>query len=378
MNNPVRIAHLITTLEYGGAENMLFKLASGIALNPGYQQMVISLTGKGVFGPLLEKQGIVVYAVGLQAQSSDWLKIIRMIIKISRFQPHILQTWLYHADLLGTLVTRITRKAKLIWNVRCSDMVLKEYARTTKLIFKTLQRLSGLPVAVCANSKAGILHHIQQGYHPKKWVWIPNGFDTDRFKPLPSKSSLKADLGIPSTALIIGMVARFDPMKGFNTFFQAASRTQRKHNHVHFVLIGNQVDFGNPYLYRLVEKHQLTDNVHLLGRRDDVYRIYPQMDVFTLTSSFGEGFPNVIGEAMACGVPCVATDVGDSKLIIGETGIIVPARDPQKLSGAWISLLNMDDKKRVELGLTARQRIIKHYHLEMIQKKYLDLYDSIM
>ena len=99
---------------------------------------------------------------------------------------------------------------------------------------------------------------------------------------------------------------------------------------------------------------------------------------FTLTSSFGEGFPNVIGEAMACGVPCVATDVGDSKLIIGETGIIVPARDPQKLSGAWISLLNMDDKNRVELGLTARQRIIKHYHLEMIQKKYLDLYDSIM
>jgi glycosyltransferase involved in cell wall biosynthesis len=256
-------------------------------------------------------------------------------------------------------------------------MDFKKYTWTTKLIFSILQSFSGIPSAVCANSKAGILAHQKKGYHPKKWVWIPNGFDTQRFKPQPKGGALKKQLGIPLSSPVIGMVARFDPMKDFDTFFRAASIVKTIYGRVHFVLIGSKVDTDNPYLRRLINSYQLNKVVHMLGRRDDVDNIYPQMDIFTLSSSFGEGFANVIGEAMASGVPCVATDVGDSKFIIGDTGITVPAKDPKKLAGAWLSLLNAPDEMRFQMGQAARQSIVDKYRMEVIQKKYLSLYDAL-
>jgi glycosyltransferase involved in cell wall biosynthesis len=376
MNFSIRIIHIITTLDYGGAENMLFKLVSSTASNPCYQQMVISLTDKGGFGPLLEKQGIRVHAVGLNGRCTDAFKLAELIRQIRIFKPHILQSWLYHADLVGTLLFKFAKGAKLVWNIRCSDMDFKRYAWTTRLIFLLLQRFSGIPSAVCANSQAGIVAHQKRGYHPKKWIWIPNGFDTHRFKPQSKGGALKKKLGIPLSSTVIGMVARFDPMKDFDTFFRAANIVREIDGRVHFILVGNKVDPDNPYLCRLVNLYQLSKVVHMLGRRDDVDNIYPQIDIFTL-SSFGEGFPNVIGEAMASGVPCVATDVGDSKLIIEDTGITVPAKDPRKLADAWLSLLSAPDERRLQMGQAARRSIVDRFSLEVIQKKYLSLYDSV-
>ena len=377
MNQPLRIAHMITTLQQGGAENMLFKIVREIAKDARYQQIVISLTGLGVFGPLLEKQGVRVYHVDMRMKCADIIKLIELIKIIRKFRPQILQTWLYHADLLGTFVSQFIRDAKLIWNIRCSDMALSEYAWTTRLVFGFLQKLSRVPSVVCANSRAGILVHQKKGYHPKRWVWIPNGFDTDRFKPQSRNSLIRADLGIPSDAVVIGMVARFDPMKDFETFFEAAGIATRKCNNIHFVLVGNEVGLENLYLCRLIEKYQLTPKVHFLGQRNDVDKIYPQMNIFTLTSSFGEGFPNVLAEAMACGIPCVTTDVGDSKLIIGNTGIVVPAKDPSSLARAWHSLLSAPAEKMEKLGQAARQRIVNQYRIDLIKQKYLSLYDSL-
>jgi glycosyltransferase involved in cell wall biosynthesis len=373
----IRIVHIITTLDYGGAENMLFKLVSSTATNPNYQQMVISLTDKGGFGPLLEKQGIRVHAVGLNKRCANALKTAELISQIKIFKPHILQSWLYHADLVGTFLFKFARGAKLVWNIRCSDMNFKKYTWTTRLIFLILQKFSGIPSAVCANSQAGILAHQKKGYHPKKWIWIPNGFDTQRFKPQPKGDALRKQLGIPLSSPVIGMVARFDPMKDFDTFFRAASIVRTIYGCVHFVLIGSKVDTDNPYLCRLINSYQLNKVVHMLGRRNDVDNIYPQMDIFSLSSSFGEGFPNVIGEAMASGVPCVATDVGDSKLIIGDTGITVPAKDPNKLAGAWLSLLSAPEEMRFQMGRAARQSIVDKYRLEVVQKKYLSLYNAL-
>jgi glycosyltransferase involved in cell wall biosynthesis len=377
MNQIIRIAHIITTLEQGGAENMLYKIAGEIATDARYQQIVISLTGLGVFGPLLVQKGVRVYHVDMRLKCADILKLMVLIKIIREFRPQILQTWLYHADLLGTFVARFAGGAKLIWNVRCSDMALQKYAWTTKLVFGFLQRLSRIPSVVCANSRAGILAHKKKGYHPIRWVWIPNGFDTERYKPQPRNSKLRTDLGIPLNAAIIGMVARFDPMKDFATFFQAAEIALKKCRDIHFVIVGNQISFENLSLCRLVEKHQLTPNVHLLGRRNDVETIYPEMDIFTLTS-FGEGFPNVIAEAMACGVPCVATDVGDIKLIIGNTGLTVPAKDPHGLASAWHCLLNASAEKKAQLGQAARRRIVDKYRMDLIKNKYLSLYDSLI
>lgn len=373
----VRIMHIITTLEQGGAENMLFKLISKSACDPHYQHMVVSLTGKGVFGPLLEQCGVHVYNASIKARFSDLAQICRLIAKVRHFQPHVIQTWLYHADILGTLIYPFSKRSKLVWNLRCANMDFDEYAWTTGMIFKILKILSGIPSVICANSKAGIMVHRQKGYHPKQWVWIPNGFDTYKFKPCPKNSSFRESLNMPLSSPVVGMVARFDPMKDFETFFQAAGIIKKIQNNVHFVLIGNEVDSGNKILRDLTEKHQLAGNVHLLGRRNDVDQIYPEMDIFTLASSFGEGFPNVIGEAMACGIPCVATDVGDSRRIIGETGIIVPARDPDRLAGAWLDLLNAPENMRKQLGKDARRRILDNYRMELIQEKYLSLYNLL-
>jgi glycosyltransferase involved in cell wall biosynthesis len=378
MRKPIRVLHIITTLEHGGAENMLFKLVSKTAYNACFQQMVISLTGKGFWGPLIEDYGITVKNAGLQRRCLDIYKVVKLIVEARNFQPHILQTWLYHADILGTAIAPFIKDIELIWNIRCSNMNLGNYAWTTKLIFHILKKLSSVPSVVCANSIAGIYVHKQKGFRPRRWVWIPNGFDIEMFKPLSKRNSFKEALRIPLCSDVIGMVARYDPMKDFDTFFQAARIMLKMKNDVHFILIGKNLDFKNKDISRLIKKHQLAGHVHLLGQRNDLNKIYPEMDLFTLTSSFGEGFPNVIGEAMSCGVPCVATDVGDSKMIIGGTGIVVPARDPNELANAWNQLLNTAEDEKMQIGIAARQRILDEFRLEMVQEQYLSLYKSLL
>lgn len=375
MNQPIRIAHMITTLEYGGAENMLFKIASRIAADRNYRQLVISLTGEGIFGPRLTSLGVPVMAAGLEVRGRDLTRVLQLAIRLRRFRPHLLQTWLYHADFLGTCVAPFLNPAKLIWNIRCSAMAFDQYAITTRLVFQFLRRMSIIPAVVCANSQAGILHHQRRGYRPRKWVWIPNGFDTGLFRPRPDRFTLRERLGISPHAPLIGMVARFDPMKDLDTFFRAAKRLLEKTPQTHFVLIGYRLDADNPDLRRIIERYQIDAHVHLLGRQDDLHLLYPQMDIFTLTS-LGEGFPNVIGEAMACGVPCVATDVGDVKLVIGDTGFVVAPKDADRLAGAWNQLVQLDKERRIQMGRAARRRIVAHYSLDTVQRTYLDLYEQ--
>jgi glycosyltransferase involved in cell wall biosynthesis len=253
-------------------------------------------------------------------------------------------------------------------------MDFRHYPRQTRWIVKVLAICSRMPDAVVVNSHAGQRLHERVGYKPRRWEIIPNGFDLARFRPDPAaRQRLRRELGLPSDTVVVAQVARVDPMKNQATFLKAAGMVLGKRRDVHVVLIGKDTRT----LASSVAEQGWTERVHLLGLRTDVDRLLPGADLFCLSSAFGEGFPNVLGEAMACGVPCVTTDVGDARLLVGETGIVVPLRDPAALAGAMLDLIDRGPAGRAVLGQAARARIEKEYALPGIIERYQALYEDL-
>ncbi|MEI7606934.1 MAG: glycosyltransferase [Rhodospirillaceae bacterium] len=370
------VAHLITTLERGGAEAMLTKLAKAHA-GQGVRPLVISLTGPGIYGPELEAAGIPVWSLGLRRGVPEPGALLKLVGILRREKPDLLQSWLYHADLLALLAAPLAGVRRLAWNIRCSDMDMRRYSRLSRWLVALLARLSPLPDAVLVNSEAGRLLHHELGYRPKRWETIANGFDITRFRPDPeARRAVRAELGLPDDALAVGLIARFDPMKDHASFLAAAERVARRHPRARFVLAGLGIEPANP-AFAAASSGALAGRASLLGPRADIPHLLAALDVGCLSSAFGEGFPNVIGEAMACGLPCVATDVGDSGRIIADTGRVVPPANPAALAEALDDLLDLPDDERRRLGAAARQRIEEHYALAIIAGRYLDLYREL-
>ena len=374
-----RILHIITTLSMGGAEAMIYKLLTHASNRSGLNHCVVSLSGPGYYGPLLEQRGIPVYHLSINAGIPKPKDVFKIYSVVKKWNPHVIQTWLYHADLIGLILGRFINVPKIVWNVRCSNMDLEQYPVTTRLIFYLLTKLSRSPDVIIANSVAGKKYHAQSGYAPKRWEIIPNGFDTDFYRPdNESRKRMRHALGIDEASLVVGMTARYDPMKDHGNFLRAAGKVNAAMPHVRFVLIGKGIDENNSNIADMIKENGLTDKVHLLGERTDLPNIYPVFDIFTLTSSFGEGFPNVLGEAMSCGVPCVATDAGDSADLIGGTGKIVPPGNHDAMAQAWIKMLLLSHDQRVELGLMARERVKDRYSLDTIVHRYQILYSGLL
>jgi glycosyltransferase involved in cell wall biosynthesis len=293
---------------------------------------------------------------------------------IRKIQPAILQTWLYHADLLGTVASIFGGRPSLVWNLRCSDMDLAHYPATTRLTLQLLAFCSRVPKAVIVNSQAGQRFHEAIGYRARKWEMIPNGFDLAEFRPdQEARIAFRDRLGIPHDATLIGMVARLDPMKDHATFLEAARTVAGTHENVFFILVGHGVESLISHVHAL----GLDKRVHLFGLRGDVPKIMPALDICSLTSAFGEGFPNVVGEAMACAVPCVVTDVGDSAFLVGEAGRVVPPRNPELLARRWLELIEMGREKRLRLGAVSRERIRAHFDLVSVVKRYEQCYEEL-
>jgi glycosyltransferase involved in cell wall biosynthesis len=348
-----------------------------------FAHTVVSLTNAGGLGPSIAALGVRVHQLGMRRGIPDVRAVWHLARLIRRERPDVLQTWLYHADLLGLVAGRLAGVRPIIWNVRCSDMDMRRYSWSSRLPRWLLSALSALPAAVVVNSERGRQAHERLGYRPRRWVVIPNGIDVMRFRPDPdARARLRQELGLPLSARLIGMVARYDPMKDHATFLRAAAellrnRTTRAKVDLRFVGVGRDVMWDNPNLAALGQDLGLRGHVHLLGERDDVERLLPALDLATLSSLFGEGWPNVVGEAMACGVPCVVTDVGDAGTIVGETGRVVPPGDPSTLARAWAELLALPDGQRQALGAAARERIATHFSLEQVVRKYEDLYEEL-
>ncbi len=368
-----RIFHLITDLDVGGAEMMLYRVLKR-SDSESFQSQVISMTSIGKVGKGIEALGIPVRMLNMHPGRPNPSSLARLVRWFRQDKPDLLQTWLYHADLMGLIVSGMAGAIPVVWNLRASNMDMTKYRRLTGWIVWTCARLSGYPKAVVVNSIAGREYHSRIGYHPKEWVLIPNGVDIEDFKPsLEARQAVRKELGLPQDSILIGFVARYDPMKDHLTFFRAASDLTSRIRNVHFLLCGAGINHSNQMILQQVERLGLTEHVHLLGERSDVSRLTAALDIAAL-SSLSEGFSNIVIEAMACGVPCVVTDVGDSASIVGDTGRVVAPGDPLAMATAFHEILCLDDEDRRLLGYHARKRVLEHYSLESMVQRYEQLY----
>ncbi|HUZ71816.1 MAG TPA: glycosyltransferase [Stellaceae bacterium] len=351
---PLKILHLITTLERGGAQTMLVRLLTHMD-RARFAPMVVTLIDGGPCAAALRAAGIPVHGLGMRRGAVSFAALLRLRRLIRSERPDLLQSWLYHADLLA-LAAALGTGVPIVWSLRCANMALERYSRQVRLVRRVLAWASGYPAAILANSEAGRRYHAALGYHPRRWEVVPNGFDIDLFRPdAERRAAVRGSLGVEPSHFLIGMVARVDPMKDHDTFLAGAAIIAAARADTAFVLIGAGTE-------RLPPPPRLAGGLHALGERAAVETILPALDVMVLASR-GEGFPNVIGEAMACGVPCVASDVGDAASIIADTGTVVPPGNPASLAQAVLALLARGPAERERLGAAARQRIAAHYSL---------------
>lgn len=376
---PLRVTHVITGLGVGGAERMLVKLLSRLDRDR-YRPMVLSLRDRGPLGDDIAALGIDVSAVGLGRGAPGPSEVRRVVDHLGSTAPDIVQTWMYKADLLGGLASLRIGRPPVIWGIRQTELHRRLSTASNRATARACAGLSWfLPARILCVSEEAAEAHRRAGYDGARMVVVPNGFDTARFRPHTShREALRAELGVGSDVPLVGLVARFDPQKDHECFLRAARRVLDAVPEARFVLCGADVEAGNPTLRAWVDRHDVGDSVHLLGVRRDMDVVTAALDVAVSSSAFGEGFSNALGEAMASGVPCVATDSGNARRLIGGSGRTVPPEDPADLASAMIELLEMPADRRAALGRAARERIVASYEIDEIAREYEQLYEEVV
>lgn len=366
-----KITHIITGLNMGGAETMLYKLLKHIDKNR-FDANVISMMDEGIYGEKIRELGFEVISLNMK-QGRPSIKGIKKAKKNIK-DTEVIQTWMYHADLFGYMLFKFSKARKLIWGIRRSNLDPNLNKRSTILVAKINSKLSKkVDTVVSCSIKAKEVHK-EFGYFDENLLVIPNGFELNQFSPdAEAKPKVSKLIGRKSDIPYIAHVGRWNILKDYQNFIKALNKVNQKGIKFHAILVGTNIDNNNQELMDLVKKYDLINNVSLLGRREDIPVIMSGADVF-ISSSSGEGFPNVIGEAMACETPCVVTDVGDSAYIVGNTGKVVPSKNSYALSKGIIDLLNLSNKEREHLGSLARQRVIDNFDIHQVTMQYEELY----
>lgn len=364
-----KILFFIRALSAGGAERQLVVTAKGLA-ERGHQVTVLTFYHDGFYAQELAGTSITLLSLNKKGRW-DMLSFFSHLIKVIRQQsPDVIYSFLSVANIFSVLIRPFISATQVVWSVRASNMNLQNYDRLSSLSYWLECRLSSFAHIIIANSQAGIDFALAHGFPEKKMALIANGIDTQRFYPDRSAGrSLRIDWGVADDEFLIGMVGRIDPMKAHSIFLQAAKLMRQQHGKVRFVCVGT----GNPEYLQAMHKQATAlglDNVLLwAGRHTDMLAVYNALNILTLTSAYGEGFPNVIGEAMACGVPCVATDVGDSAVVLGASGLVVPAENSSALCVAWSKLQALDNKGFTRLCQLARERMINNFSVTVLLDK---------
>lgn len=371
-----RVLHIITSLDVGGAEMMLTKLLGG--LGGRAESCVVVLMRGGVLMQTLREKGIAVQSLGLsQGAIPSWRKLANLYRCAREFSPTVLQGWMYHGNLAASILHMVLKRdgRRLLWNVRQTLYTREREKPLTRLIIGATQCLAGYTDVIIYNSVVSALQHEAIGYPFKRRVVIPNGFDENYFFYNEEfRRRVRRELAIPEGAFLIGQVARFHPMKGHEILLQAAKRVISECPQAIFILVGNGLTSDNPAVCRLVERQGLWGRIILAGERADIPALLSALDLLVSASEWGEGFPNVIGEAMACELPCVVTDVGDSATIVGEFGRVVPRESPDVMAAAILELSCLGEKRRRKIGASARARVKEWYSLGPICEQYLAIY----
>jgi glycosyltransferase involved in cell wall biosynthesis len=331
------ILHIITGLNDGGAEAVLYRLCTA---DRCHKHHVVSLMDCGKYGPMLEAAGIPVTTIGLPRGKVTVAGFRNLRCAIRDLHPDAVQTWMYHADLLGGLAARLAGVRNVTWGIHHTTLDPKQSPRSTILVAKVCALLSRwIPRRIVCCAEASREIHAELGYDVVRMRVIPNGYDLSVFQPdLTAGANLRRDLGLAADALVIGFVARFDPLKDHHTLLQALALLRGRGIAPICLLIGTGLGPENQQLAAWIAETVPGDQIRLLGRRDDIPAMMNALDLHVM-SSYSEAFPNVLAEAMACGTPCVSTDVGDARAIVGATGRIVPPRDPAALAMAIAEML---------------------------------------
>jgi len=374
----IKVMHVITTLGPAGAETMLCRVACAMD-GSRFENEVVSLTGILDQAEKMQAIRVRVRTLGMKTSvPNPWL-VMRLAQWIRESKPDVIHTWMYHANLVGALAARLAGNVPVVWGIHHSAFDPRVDKRRTMLVNRACALLSRkFPARIVCCSEASLRIHKKLSYATEKLEVIPNGFDLEQVKPDPAaRASLREELGIPGDAILIGIAARFHSQKDHRNFVRAAARLHKQMPDVHFLLCGLDINWQNPRLAGWIDAAGIRDRCHLLGLRRDVSRLFAGMDIATTASISGEAFPLVIGEAMACGTPCVVTDVGDSALIVGETGRVVAPGDPDALAEAWRKLIEAGPGVRRSLGMAARHRVQQHFALPTIVERYQSIYAQL-
>lgn len=337
---------------------------------------VVSLSVAGALRSRFEMRGIPVYSAGMRRQRPSLSGLLSVRAILSTLRPDLIQGWMYHGNLAALL---LARKGPVVMGIRQSLYGLDRERVLTRLVIRAGALMSRYASTIIYNSYTSARQHEALGFAASRAQVIPNGFDTDSFAPDSSTAErIKRELGVGDDEVLIGLIGRYHPMKDHRTFLSAAALLARRFPAARFLLAGTGVDITNSELAVTIEKLNLGPRLRLLGERNDMPQINAALDIASSTSAWGEGFANVVGEAMSSGVPCVVTDVGDSARIVGDTGRVVPAGDPEAVASAWESLITIGRSGREALGKRARRRIMEHYSLDSIVKRYAEVYENLI
>ena len=372
----MKILHVVTGLATGGAERALYNVLTG-GLAKRFDIAVVSLRDEGAMGPLIKTLGVPVYVLKMNSYASGATAVAGLLRIVRSYRPDIIQGWMYHGNLAASVVASLgLKRPAVVWNIRHCLYDLKAEKLLTRQVIRCNRFFSGHADTLIYNSRLAKAQHETFGFASDKSLVLPNCFDVEWLRPEPEIGrSVRKELDIPEDALVVGHVARFHPMKDHISFLRAAVEVVRRIPASRFLLVGRGVSLENPVLTNIVPL-ELRDRFYFTGERSDVHRLMQAMDVLC-SSSWSEAFPNVLGEAMACGVPCVATSVGDCSDIIGDTGVVVSPSDSEALVQGLLAMLEKDVAERRALGRVARERVKIRYSARAVVGEYISLYQRL-
>lgn len=366
------ILHIISGLNNGGAEGVLYRLCK---YDKKYQHIVVSMMDEGKYGPLLREAGVVMYCLNMPQGRVTFSGLWHLFKFIRQHKPDVVQTWMYHADLIGGVVARLAGVRNVFWNIRHTTLEPGKSKKSTILIAKLCAHLSAfIPKGIVCCAQEAVRVHSELGYKTSKMTVIGNGYDLAIFNPNDDLAlRFKTELNIKTNTALLGMVGRFNPQKDHFGLLTALSIIKDRPSHFKVALIGRDLNSSNSGLNDQIKNLGLEEDLLLLDQRIDVPAVMNGLDIHVLSSSSGEGFPNVLAEAMACGTPCVTTDVGDAALIVGDTGWVVQPKDPQALANAMLEAMKEQQNNPQAWQArkqACRERIVNNFSIEKMVEGY--------
>lgn len=371
----LRILHVITGLQRGGAEAMLVRLLA--AMDPAaFEHRVLCLGPESPLAGELRDQGVRTLCLGLRADPLLLGSLPCLFRGRPPWRPHLLQGWMYHGNLAAYLTAHLLAgRTPLVWNIRVGIDTMATYRPLTRGLIRLGARLSRSADAIIYNAVAAREQHEAIGYRKERSHWIPNGFNLERFRPDPgARVQVRQELGLPPEAPLLGQFARLHAEKNQQLFLSALGSLPPE---VHGLLAGQGIHPDQPELAAMVRQYHLAGRVHFLGERTDLPRLTAALDI-AISPSWNEGFSNALGEALACGVPCVATRVGDSAALVGPAGRLVPPGDAEALVAALRELLALSRPERISLGALGRHKMEAEFSMGVVAHQYEMLYQALV